>query len=212
MLELVRIHESHRLDEPELLNSRWFDYRRFPPAKLTYLFAAMYARQYVFSYRCVFDIRTADEIVPFAPEDIFQSKDLIPMWRARQEADRLGIKYSFFLNFAFTRFADRGWKNLPRPNQLYGEELLLDIRDAWDRRCGEVMQLAHDPFFFEKSYVAHPDQDRYYAYVVGQISARQHKHLALATVLKEGILPREIAGREFGADVLKRAINFMASC
>lgn len=211
MLELNRVHELHRQDEAGLLSSRWFDYRMMSPAQATYLFAAHYAHEYLETYKRIRDIRTVESVSPFAPEDIFASKELTPMWLARQEADRLGVKYDFFLHYAFDRFADRGWKAMPRPNQLYGEELLLDIRDAWQRRCREVLQLAENPFFFEIAYVAHPDQDRYYAWVVEQIKMREHKHMALARVLKDKILPRELAGQEFGIDTLKRALLFAAT-
>lgn len=207
-LEMNRIHERHRIDEAELLLSRWYDYRMMSAAQVTYLFAAQYAHEYIECYKRTRDIRTADEITPFAPEDIFASKELIPMWLARQEADRIGCKYDFYLRLAFDRFADRGWRNIPRPNQLYGEELVLDIRDAWKRRCSDLIQFAENSFFTEVAYVAHPDQDAYHVWLVEQIKQRGHHHLALSRVLKDKILPLELIEREFSEEVIKRAKYF----
>lgn len=204
------IHEAHREDEAGLRELRWFDYRHMLPAQATYLFAAQYRFEYIEAYKRTVDIRTAHLVSPFSPEDVFKSSELVSMWLARREADRIGCKYDFYLRTIFERFPDRGWRNLPRPNQLYAEELVLDIEDFWKRRCREVLQLADAPFFFADRYVAHPDQDAYHTWVVGQIKQREHKHLTLARVLKNNILPLELAGQEFGVDVLNRAVRFAA--
>lgn len=207
-LELSCIHPSHREDEAALRESRWFDYRNLLPAQATYLFAAQYRQEFAEAYKRIVDIRTVGIAKAFSPEDVFKSSELVAIWLARREADRLGCKYDFYLHYIFNRYAERGWKTLPRPNQLYAEEVVLDIRDAWERRCREVMQTAVTPFFSTDNYVGHPDQDAYHAWVVKQIKSREHKHLALATVLKQKILPLELAGREFGVDLLNRARSF----
>lgn len=204
----MSLHEQHREREADLRANSWFDYRNLLPAQATYLFAAHYRHEYLEAYKRTVDIRTVDQVNPFKPADIFKSADLVPMWLARREADRIGCKYSFYLRFCFHRFPDRGWKNLPRPNQMYAEELVLDIEDAWKQRCREVMQLAESPFFAVDHYVGHPDQDAYHAWVVGQIKKREQKHLALARILKNKVLPYELAGREFGPEVMKRAELF----
>ena len=203
----MAIHEQHREDEAGLQQSRWFDYRNMLPAQATYLFAAIYRQEYLEAYKRQVDIRTVDQVCPLPP-DVFKSGEITSIWLARREADRIGCKYEFYLRIAFARFAERGWKNLPRPNQLYAEELTLDIADAWRRRCREVLQLAESPFFACDAYVAHPEQDAYHAWVVGQIKMREHKHLALAHVLKNNVLPLELAGKEFGVDLIKRACHF----
>lgn len=205
-LELTKIHEQHR-DTAELLQCRWFDYRYMLPAELTYLFAAVYRSEYIAAYKRTVDIGTANSVCPFAPKDIFESRDLTSMWIARQEADRLGVKYGFFMQFVFDRFATRGWRNLPRPNQLYAEELLLDIRDAWALRCQEVMQLAESPFYLEKNYVRHPYQDEYHSWVIAQIKQRPHRHFALSRALREGHLPKQVAIEALGESTYERAVS-----
>lgn len=201
----MQLHEQHREGEVELMASRWFDYRQMLPAQATYLFAAQYRHEYLEAYKRTVDVRTVDAISPFAPDDIFKSRELVPMWLARREADRIGCKYDFYLRLTFDRFADRGWRNLPRPSQLYTEELTLDIRDAWMKRCREVMQLAESKFYSLDWYVSHPDQDDYHDYLIKQIAQREHKHLALSCVFKNDALPVELAGKTFGADLIKRA-------
>lgn len=204
----MSIHEMHRENESDLRASRWFDHRDLLPAQATYLFAAQYRNEYISSYSKTVDIRTTNAISPFSPQDIFRSSELIPMWLARRAADQIGCKYDFYLRFAFQRTYDRGWKNLPRPNQLFGEEVTLDAADAWKQRCRDVLQLAESPFFEIGAYVGHPDQDAYHAWVVAEINKREHKHLTLAAVFKKGHLPQAIAEQHFGTSVVNRALSF----
>lgn len=204
----MTIHELHREEESALMQSRWFDYLQMLPAEATYLFAAQYRYEYLEAYKRVKDIGSVDTISPFSPENIFESADLTSMWLARREADSIGCKYDFYLRMSFDRFAGRGWKNLPRPNQIHSEELTQDITTAWKIRCREVLQLADNNFFFHESYIGHPNQDRYYSWVVEQIKIREHKHLAIARVLGAGIVSPEFAEREFGVDLVQRAKRF----
>lgn len=206
VLEMRSIHENHRVDEAEAQSKRWFDYRLMTPAQATYLFAEMYRVEYLEAYKRTVDLETGDEICPFAPTDIFKSKDLTAMWLARQSADLIGCKYDFFARFSFVRFADRGWRNLPRPNQLYGEELVLDIRDAWEKRCREILQFASSPFYKENAYVGHPYQVAHREWVVEQIKQREHPHLALSRALREHVIPQAYAEQALGEGVLKRAL------
>lgn len=204
----LSVHEQHRTDEAALCASRWFDYRQLLPSQATYLFAAQYRYEYIEAYKRVKDIRTADTVSAFSPDDIFKSTDLTALWLARREADAIGCKYDFYLRLAFERFADRGWKNLPRPNQLYSEELSQDVKNAWAKRCREVLQLADSAFFSCDAYVAHPDQVAYHEWVIEQIKAREHKHLALSRALRFDALPISLADKVFGTELVKRAQKF----
>lgn len=209
VIELSVIPPELREDEAELMQKRWFDYRDLLPAQATELFANTYVEIYRDMYGAFIDIRDAEEIKPLTGVDLFESPDLLPFWRARQAADSLGCKYDFYLRFAFKRFVERGWRYFPRPNQLYGEELVLDIADSWEeaKRC--MLYLAKSYRFDPAGYFGHPDQDAYHAYLVEQIKAREHQHMLLARlVFKEGVLPLERAQNEFSADVLKRAQFF----
>lgn len=201
----MRVNQIHREDEAGLQRSRWFDYRNLLPAQATYLFAAQYRHEYLSAYRHSVDIRTVDQVRPFSPDDIFRSPELISMWLARREADRIGVKYDFFLSCAFGRFYNRGWRSFPRPNQLYAEELVLDIRDTWKARCAEVLTLAENPFFLAENYVGHPDQDQYRLWLVAQVNTREHKHMTLSRLIRAGHLPVEVASKFFDQSVIKRA-------
>ncbi len=206
MLEIESIHENHRVLEAEAMSKRWFDYRMLTPAQSTREFANAYKDEFREAYRRTIDAKSAYGVTPFSPSDIFESSDLTAMWLARQQADMLGCPYWFFIHYAFLRFADRGWRHLPRPNQLYGEELVLDIKDGWQNLLRDVLQFAKHTFYKEQAYVGHPDQISHHEWVVAQIKKKQHQHLALSRALRESLLPREIAIAEFGASIYERAL------
>lgn len=209
ILELSKIPQELRDEEPKLMQTRWFDYRHLLPAQATELFALTYVDVYRELYAQMQDMRIAGRVKPLLNDEIFESPDLLPFWRARQAADSIGCKYDFYLRFAFKRFWDRGWRYLPRPNQLYGEELILDIHDAWEeaKRC--VLHLARLQRFQPGHYDGHPDQDAYHAYLIEQIKSREHQHMLLSRlVFREKVLPLDRAQNAFSADVLKRAQFF----
>jgi hypothetical protein len=206
LLEINNIHEDHRIDEAEIQSKRWFDYRRITSAQATYLFAHLYSQIYIEFYKRTVDIRTVDTARAFTPDDIFQSKDLTSLWLARQAADQIGCKYEFYLRVVFEIFISRGWKHLPRPNQIYSEELSIDISRLWEKRCIDILQIADNPFYLESSYISHPDQNNYYEWLASHIKLKEQKHFILSGVMKQKILPYELALQFFGVDTCKRAL------
>lgn len=209
IIELSLVPQELRDTESELMQTRWFDYRHLLPAQATYLFAFYYDQVYREFYAMHRDYRKAGEVNPLPCADIFESNELLALWRGRQAADQIGCKYDFYLRFAFKRYFERAWKFMPRPNQLYGEELVLDIVDAWAEVKSCSLQVATLKRFQPNAYVGHPDQDAYYAYLVEQINLREHKHMLLSRlVFKDQVLPLDVAGRHFPADVLSRAKFF----
>jgi hypothetical protein len=208
-LAVTKIPQHIRENEAELRTSRWFDYRFMTPAEATYLFAAEYRHAYIEAFKRTRDIRTADKVRPFSPDDIFESKELTAMWQARQAADMIGCRYEFFLRFAFLRFEHRGWRFFPRANQLSPEELVLDIRDAWATECRASLQVAQLPIYRAEAYAGVPEQDEYHEWLCGQVKHREHPHLALSRlVYSDPILPEQVAEKHFSAEILKRAKIF----
>lgn len=210
LLELANIPQELRDEEAALMKTRWFDQRDLLPAQATYFFTSRYDEIYRDHFAMMRDRDGAEEAMTRVVDDVFHGSDLIPMWKARQEADKIGCRYDFYLYFIFKRVWERGHRMLPRPNQLYGDELVLDIRDAWEEAKRSSLQLATSPRFKPDAYVGHPDQIAYHAYLVEQIKQREHPAKLIARlVFRERVLPLEIAGEHFGGDVLHKAQFFI---
>jgi hypothetical protein len=209
-LELSRVHATHRTVEADLFASRWFDYRHLLPGQATYLFAEYYSILYRKAYETTVDVDSSADISPFSPRDIFESSELTSMWLGRQAADAVGCPYDFYLRVVFARSADRGWRNIPRPNQLYSEEVVNDVSLAWGQRCKDVLQLATDSRFTAETYVGHPDQDAYYEWLAQQVGKRERPEYALCTILfKKKIITPSFAKGKFSTFFLRKAKALM---
>lgn len=135
--------------EPDLYQTKWWDYRLLHPAQATYLFADAYteaARAY--AQRNI-DLEYGKVFKPYPGRDLFSKpqlmlrKDGTPrkekgkdkytkapakttiagMWKARQMSDRHGIPYRFYCDAAI-EYTEKGiWHRLPGPQQLYSTKV-----------------------------------------------------------------------------------------
>jgi len=205
--ELKLVPPQFRELEPELYSLRWFDYRRMLPSRATQLFVKTYDSQYRAQYAKTQDAGAALTLkVAGVADDIFKSGALLQFWRARQEADRIGCRYPFYLRFVFDRMFQRGWRYLPRPNQLFDDDISLDVEVAWLEAKRQTLQLAKSPIFLAANYCGLPEQDAYYLYLVQQVQARPAPARVLARlVYKDKMLPESVAIEHFGADLIQQA-------
>ena len=204
VLELSAIPDADRVVEAELYRMKWYDYRNLLPAQATQLFAESYIELWRDWYARTRDLDDAPSTTPLLNEHVMKSADGRAMWRARQAADRIGIKYELFIEFAFNRAFERGYGYLPRPNQLYDEALIGDAGDFWAELKTVSLQTSKAP----QALSADPDQPdlrSYHEYLIEQCKKRPYPELALNTVVyRLGHLPREMANQCFDKEVLTR--------
>lgn len=211
-LALQRVDPETRAGESDLYSSKWFDYRLESWVHSTY----RYAHEYKAAARRFWVInRNADvaEDLPIFPNpDIFQCRELTGCINARQALDRIGCRYEWALTWTLKRFSDRGWFGLPRPNQLYGEELTLDIADAWKEECAVSMQIARNGHFRNlQEGPQKPVQREYETWLVAQARARGvDSWRSVSRMLSEGVLTPAQADSHFGSTVAQRAQRIAA--
>lgn len=210
--EIDKVSESIREVEAELLTVKWFDYRLMLPSEATALFVETYDRickEYLMKIRDV-DAASGIHLSPDGNRDVFDLKGWVSFWKARQASDRIGCKYDYFIRFAMERVLRNGWRYIPRPNQLYGEELVLDARDSWTKWQQVSLQLTDSEDFKAGNYAGRPEQDEYHLYLIGQINRRSHKHMALCRVLfTEEMLPASVAEKHFTRDEIDMAMSLV---
>ena len=210
MLALSRIAAPLRAAESLLYMKKWFDVRGYHPVQATYLFAHEYAQAVRRAYGRQKDVRKLDEVKGFDVASLFDSRELTAMWRARQAFDAIGCRYEYGLDLIMKRFCDRGWKVFPRPNQLYAEEVILDVRDAWRAECKAVMQLAKHERFRAEHFTGHPDQVGYQAWQIEQVKTRGgNRAMLIARLLQERVLTEQAVAEAFGDAVLAQAKRFV---
>jgi hypothetical protein len=208
LLAITKVGAPYREIEPTLFNRRWFDYRAWPPAKATYYFADCYIAAAKRFYARTRDVTTADDIKPLDHQDVFQSGERTAMWRARQTFDMLGVRYPWGMDFAFDRAMKRGWHYFPRPNQLYHETLVLDMKDAWAKHCTEIFEPVKSERFRIENFEDHPDQIAFQTWVADQARKRPQPQMLLARLFSERLLPEEAALRMFGPELVRQAKHF----
>lgn len=204
--ELDLIPEELRIEEAELRLNRWFDYHDLLPGQATLLFALTYndvAQDY---WDATMGINRVMK-KPIDTDVLMRDECDLAIWRARQEADRLGVRYEFMIRFMFARFLNRGFTFFPRPNQLYSEEALLDLKDALTEHRAYCLEFGQSDFFKNESFVGHPDQIRHHEYLIRQVKMRQvnrHPSILKRLTVTQPVLPMSVIEREFDAETISR--------
>jgi hypothetical protein len=197
--------------EPELLTTKWFDYRRMHPTKATYLFAQCYQKAYQNFMIVTLDHERGRFMKPFkGGPDVLEAREKKSLWQLRQTADQLGVRYDFFLRFAMNWKIAHNWHHAPRPSHMNtNEEMLADLVLAWEEECRNSLQICHDERYRAENWFGHADQIAYEAFLVAQIKQRRHHHYSLAAALyTHGVLRIEAALREFPPGVVEQAIAY----
>lgn len=176
ILTLTKIPKKDRLEEPELMQSKWFDYRLMHPMMATYYFYSIYQRCYkefwkknvnVESYHFVKANKKSDDFLDF--------KERLSVWRLRQKADKLGIKYDFFirelLNLSKAMYFN-GRIVVPRPSMLNNDELILSVYALWhEYKCNRLL-FSELSFFKSENYCRSKIQDEHERFVIDYIRNR----------------------------------------
>lgn len=135
--ELVLVREvidpAFLAAEPSLSQTQWVQYGYMSPLERTELFCRLYLEAYRCHYAKYRDSSTAHEKCPIDLE-LFKNEpgEINSLWRARQVADEIGMRYAMFLGAVMgwaTNTKDR--KYFPRPNQLYGPKQFDRASEKW---------------------------------------------------------------------------------
>ncbi|TAZ67168.1 hypothetical protein [Rhizobium ruizarguesonis] len=178
-LEAMRLVMPDVLErEREVANKKWFAYRFMTPLAATKHFASLYSKGFKAYIRFNRD-RDEAELRQGLGSRIFQKPNgsLTELWRARQRADELGLPYELLIEFGFEFARKGGWKNAPRPMQLFGSAdsdiaWPLEIEKFLNERLPHVIdRLADLPQYRVENYRHLPVQDDFRCYVIDHVRA-----------------------------------------
>lgn len=164
--------------EREIASKKWFEYRFMTPITATRHFASLYSQGFKSYIRFNGD-RDEAEVRQGLGARLFlkPSASLTELWHARQRVDELGLPYELLIEFGFKFACEGGWKNPPRPMQLFGSTG-SDI--AWplefekflnERLPLFVDQFAGLPQYRIENYRGLPVQDEFRAYLENSLRA-----------------------------------------
>jgi hypothetical protein len=215
------IPKPHIKDVAAVYEKRWWDYRRLAPGHSFYLFAHHYykasrtaARKMIgeHSRGKTFEKKRAllgPALVEMTAETIWERDQahVTGIWKSMLVADALGIPYPEFCRMACQVAFDRLWERLPRPTQLYSDNLAVFVMDEWDSLKKSRFVAATHPVFDVASYDGRRMQDDYRAYAIEQITNLDSNRVtALANVLFfRPQLPVDLAKQHFPDQLIERA-------
>ena len=212
----AEINSKHLYNESALMKKKWFDYRYMHFVEATYLFTKYYIQAYKNMKTKTFDFQRGPHISPFKgfkkdePQDFLKISDreTVGMYRARGVADKLGINYEFYNDFAVKWCIETMiWKRSPRPSQLYSKPLLEDMVEAWRERCDTSMQIPDDERYELSMGVQGENQEDFQEWLGGQMLNRVHPEISLNTYMNNRpMITKENAIKHVGQQHVDKVI------
>lgn len=210
-------HISKKLlaHEKELFGTKWFDYRFMTPFEATMKYVDDFVAVGRMIYRREFDLERSQHIHIMSSMmlrrklstglDVKTKAALTGYWRGRQVADALCMPYFEYINLALT-YRMRMWQRtyLPKPSQLYGEEIVEKIQARWEEQMQSSFYYSDHHAYLGQNYVGLPAQNDYHEFLFKQAEGTTNKWYHIARFVNEGILPiQKVEARMLGDDFMR---------
>lgn len=192
--------------EPDLYQTKWFDYRLMHHVQATRYWAWCYETAVRRFVAAAHDFTKASAAKVFSHPDILQAREATAAINARQHMDKIGCRYDWALTWLTNRFIVHGWRAYPRPNQLYGDELLMDLSDAWEDELRASLQIPTDAAFRVPGALS----DQYAQWAIRHAQKRSQPGLMwmpLSRLFAEGVVSQGQACGVFSAEDIRRAVE-----
>ena len=208
---MLKITPAYRDSEPEMYERKWFDYRTMHPTEATYVWAHAYNEESKAHYSRIKDTGTAFMVRGIAEIDAMKSAEANAIWWARHSCDYIGCPYDLAVRYLADRAVNNGHTGMPRPNQLYTMDCLIDLAAWWKERVATQLTYSNADFFSAQRFEEHPAQIQHVEFVAKQIAARANpRHRLVARLIKEGVLDERLAHRFFPQEA-KQALDYFAA-
>lgn len=177
LVDAARLLSSDDLArESELVRTKWFEYRFISPMQATLLFRKAYEEVFKRAFRTYVDVERAGEVVGSSRLAVDTNpRERTQLWKARQRADEVGMRYEEYIELSFDFAMRRERKNFPRPNQLHhsgdAHEPWLALRDrVWEEHLRDgIVRVGNVPAYRIENYTGLEAQDAYRHFVVDRV-------------------------------------------
>lgn len=219
ILMINHIPQKERKIEAELMMTKWFDYRIMHPMYATYYFYHLYVKEFQAFWRKAINYETASFIFPFKGDarlNFLKAREALSIYRLRQKADMLGIRYDFFLKTAFNKIhrMQAGGRIIPpRPAMFNNEDLLAEVHNEWLAMCKASLQIANSPYFRVVNFDNSLMQREHERFVMAQVAQRTIPYYSLSSCLYDyEVVSIEAVLQKFDEQVVRLAINEALDC
>lgn len=195
--------------ERQVSMTKWFDYRFMTPLAATLEFVEDYKFVFHARWRSDFDASTADLKRGTALGGLFaNSREFSTFWNARVCADRMGVRYRFFINTTMETALRRGkWKRLPRPGQLWNKPDCLDaVQMKWAEELAARQAVSELPHYRPENFLGLPHQLDHQQHVLAVANKRANLRHALGHYIDiDPLVSVEQAEAVYGPWLVERA-------
>lgn len=214
ILAIQNINPKLFAEEPELMRSKWFDYRLLHPVEATYLMVSEYTKAYRKMIATISDRDRAQHVSGVKGDNFMSGRERNSFWKLRQHADALGVRYDYFMAAAMRWCVANGWRQPPRPSQIYSnEEMLGYIIEQWLEECKAKIQYPTHEHYLADNWVGSEAQLAYESWIVERIKQCRIPQYALSSALYDiGVMRIETALENFPQEVVELAIDYCLTC
>lgn len=197
--------------ERDLQSTRWIEYRYMNPLQCTQLFTELYDEMARHFHGKYFDTMKVNDIQPIKKNYASNGRrEISQIWRARQEADRIGVPYRIFIRESMeSMLTAEGHKKIPRPNQLYSVSPLKYVVSKWKDLYGieQLFRDEWDPKFFAEKYQGDPVQQAALQMLIERVQSSRHPEIGLRHFLvTAGAISEQEARRRLGDHLVDQAL------
>lgn len=198
-IEDKRNHEY----EPELYQSKWFDYRFMTPLQATRHYIQAYDGVYRRHYAQNVDAVAAKHVRTISIDGIFAGLEaptsstykkakshLTACWFGRHMADKLTMPYEVYIDLAF-EYRLRYWNRpyLPQPQHLYSDLVIDRVSERWPELQKSRLYTSDHPAYMVENFADLPAQTSYRIWLRDQALTRANPGELLGRFVNEDRLP-----------------------
>lgn len=218
---VMQMHVPKKLQgfDPDLFQTKWFDYRRMTPVQATCAYIKAYTKVYREIYARDIDHERAKHVQPttvtglfaaLANNDAKAKRKLSGFWRGRQVADALGMPYELYIEHAFT-YRMRRWQRayLPQPEHLYHEFDVEKIQELWEELQAGRLYLPEDPAFLVQNYQDIPYQNDFHEWLFKQAKLRGDEAYTLANLIEKDLMPIDKVANRIEPSLYERVESYL---
>jgi hypothetical protein len=210
-LTALKISKKKAAHERDLDQTKWFDYRFMTPMEATEKFANAYQEEFKDRYAKNIDTEEAEGRTGTRGRDWkSNSREFNSFWSARQFADELGVPYGHFVHYAMRLLLRWGWQHIPRPNQLYGDEVRAavgkEVLERWAEWSAARFTFSELPQYLVENFRGSPAQIAHREWVIEQLKQRNGR--LGSACFTDRVLPVDLAVSEFGSDKVDDARSY----
>lgn len=196
--------------ESSLLATKLYDNRYTNPVDATQMFLDGYVKTHKYFWAKAIDISESVNKPGVRERKLLSNKPSVvtALWHGRQTADSIGCRYETYVFLAFEYLlSEKIWQRLPRPNQIYSEDVKQYVAEKWRGTKG-LIPMPEDSRFQISEFSDTSIHRMFRDDVVNAYMQKQNSYLSIkigCNLLQMNRFSEAQVEEAFGKDLLEQA-------